>query len=80
MPRIHSDLDGALPYKCLACCEWFTEYQEIMEHLDSEHNYKSSYPCDLCQENTFETQSKLNKHLSEVHPEVEVAFPCRMCT
>lgn len=68
------------PYKCLACSEWFADHNEILEHLDCEHNFKSSYPCDLCEGKSFETQSKLNRHLSEAHPEVDVAFPCRMCT
>ena len=51
----------------------------MVSHLDAEHNYKACYICELC-EQQFETQSKLNKHISEQHPEVEVAFSCKLCT
>ena len=37
-------------------------YEEIMEHLDSDHNYKPFYQCGACEED-FPTQSKLNKYV-----------------
>lgn len=41
--------------------ETFRTYDEIIDHLDTNHNYKATYTCPFCDEDEFETQSKLNR-------------------
>jgi hypothetical protein len=36
------------------------KFEEMMEHLDTDHNYKPAYSCSICGEE-YPTQSKLNK-------------------
>eukprot|EP00092_Neocalanus_flemingeri_P037860 GFUD01041212.1.p1 GENE.GFUD01041212.1~~GFUD01041212.1.p1 ORF type:complete len:969 (+),score=168.60 GFUD01041212.1:49-2955(+) len=73
----HPDLSD--PFYCLACQNYYPTYSSLIGHLDNEHNFKDSYFCEHCPDN-FETQSKLNRHISEVHPEMEMSYPCNMCT
>jgi hypothetical protein len=69
------------PFYCLACQEHFTKYDDVIEHLDVDHNYKSYYSCPFCDHEEFITQSKLNRHVTENHPdEEEQMFTCTMCT
>ena len=54
-------------------------HADLINHLASEHNFRENYPCDHCPEQ-FETQSKLNRHMSESHPEKEpTTYPCTLC-
>lgn len=74
----HPDL--VRPYYCLACQEYFKTHSDVLEHLDNDHNYKSSYNCPFCDKEDFLTQSKLNRHMAEEHPDEEMSFTCTMCT
>eukprot|EP00090_Calanus_glacialis_P019021 TRINITY_DN29347_c0_g1_i1.p1 TRINITY_DN29347_c0_g1~~TRINITY_DN29347_c0_g1_i1.p1 ORF type:complete len:946 (-),score=159.26 TRINITY_DN29347_c0_g1_i1:58-2895(-) len=67
------------PFYCVACQNYYPSYEKLLGHLDIEHNFKLSYSCEHCSVN-FETQSKLNRHISEVHPEMEMSYSCNMCT
>jgi len=67
------------PFYCLACKKYFSSRGLLLEHLDTDHNFKLSYSCEYCI-NSFETQSKLNRHHSEIHPEIEVSHSCNMCS
>ena len=73
----HPDISE--PFYCVACQSCCTSHKILLEHLDIEHNFKVNYSCEHCSIN-FETQSKLNRHLSEVHPEMEMSYSCNMCT
>ena len=73
----HPDLSE--PFYCLACQSFFSSHKMLFDHMDIDHNFKQSYLCDHCSSN-FETQSKLNRHISELHPEKELLYSCHMCT
>jgi len=75
--QIHPELPE--PFYCLACQKYFSSCGQLLEHLNADHNFKLSYPCEHCA-TSFETQSKLTRHFSEIHPEKEVSYSCNQCT
>ena len=44
--------------------ENFKTYDEVLEHLDADHNYKINYSCPFCDHDEFVTQSKLNRFVN----------------
>ena len=46
---------------CFIVQEHFKSHDEVIDHLDSDHNYKANYNCPFCEKEDFVTQSRLNR-------------------
>lgn len=52
---------------CTICNAEFDSKKKLMVHIQTRHKGKKAFPCRICKNKTFESESDLNKHIKQVH-------------
>jgi KRAB domain-containing zinc finger protein len=64
---------------CQTCKVSFADRKLYNEHMDSVHEGKKPYQCDLCG-TTISTKYSLEKHMKLTHEETDLKHHCHICS
>ena len=67
-------------FECDECRDVFDTYDDVLCHLDNEHDYsnRNDVKCEVCSE-CFTRQDNLDRHIKNFHGEKVLLFRCDQC-